>query len=111
MAGRQSDCASGALAALRPLTRKYFNTALPSRPWSGPPQDLHVISRNFSGDVASTRTTLYSASQFGHLRKATSGLFMILSYAKRSANRRYRGLVLEMIALGEMWTSGCSKGQ
>src|SRR6516165_11614502 len=49
------------------LDRKYLRMNLPSRPFMGPPQLTHVISRSVVGTRgASTRTTSYFAAQFGH---------------------------------------------
>ena len=52
-------------------TRKYLSANFPSRLWSGPPQLRQVKGRSCVGG-ASTRTTLYSASQVGHRKLVAS---------------------------------------
>jgi hypothetical protein len=56
---RRRACATG-----RP-TRKYFKTKAPSRPRSGASQLRQAISQSPMRGSNSTRTTLYSALQFG----------------------------------------------
>jgi len=49
-----------------PSVRKYLSANLPSRLCSGPPQLRQSNCRSCCEGGDSTRTTLYSASQFGH---------------------------------------------
>lgn len=64
----------GALAwVLGRSTRKYLRMNLPSHPWSGAPHRRHTIWRS-GGGSPSARTSLYSAWQFGQLKRDVSDI-------------------------------------
>ena len=57
--------------------RKYLRTNGPSRPFSEPPQDKHVISQTGVGSRGpSARTSKYFAAQFGHSNRVEGELDM-----------------------------------
>ena len=60
--------------------RKYLITKAPSRAASGPSHLRQVTSRCFTPGAASTRTTLYFASQCGQCIGAGGRDFMVAKY-------------------------------